>query len=172
MCLSSRWKCVSLPCRKVYFQWNDRKSPFNLFKSILIQECSLITFILNNSDYYNNYKNLLFLFLADSSDSRLEKDSVHKIMVEYFCTTCCNRCMKRCSRCKISYYCSSDCQQTEWPYHRQFCKLSIYSCANCNKDGCSTKCYKCKSSFYCTRVCHTRHWPKHEQICNFLATCK
>ena len=28
---------------------------------------------------------------------------------------------KRCSKCKSEFYCSKNCQKTDWPFHKQFC---------------------------------------------------
>jgi hypothetical protein len=29
---------------------------------------------------------------------------------------------KKCSKCKIAYYCSRECQAADWPTHKQYCK--------------------------------------------------
>ncbi|KAL4232003.1 translational activator for mitochondrial COX1 [Mactra antiquata] len=34
-------------------------------------------------------------------------------------------CVKRCSRCNKTYYCSTDCQKEEWPLHKRFCNKEM-----------------------------------------------
>ena len=28
---------------------------------------------------------------------------------------------KKCAKCKSEFYCSKNCQKTDWPFHKQFC---------------------------------------------------
>jgi hypothetical protein len=34
---------------------------------------------------------------------------------------------KKCAKCKSEFYCSKNCQKTDWPFHKQFCnELAAY----------------------------------------------
>ncbi|XP_048738253.1 uncharacterized protein LOC125652855 isoform X2 [Ostrea edulis] len=46
--------------------------------------------------------------------------------VAFECRTCNKRkkTMKRCTRCRLVYYCSRECQTTDWPIHKTVCSLT------------------------------------------------
>ena len=39
-----------------------------------------------------------------------------------FCKKHSEKVMKKCSRCKLVYYCDKNCQQSDWPNHKINCK--------------------------------------------------
>ena len=41
------------------------------------------------------------------------------------CTVCSKKADKRCSHCKITKYCSSDCQSKDWAFHRFMCLSAV-----------------------------------------------
>jgi len=53
-----------------------------------------------------------------------------------FCFICSKivpvKCMKRCSACRNAYYCSKECQITDWKEHKNECK-SWFRCDYCKK---------------------------------------
>ena len=38
------------------------------------------------------------------------------------CSYCHKAAEKKCSACKLFYYCDKDCQKNDWKYHKHYCK--------------------------------------------------
>ncbi|GFH46402.1 hypothetical protein CTEN210_02876 [Chaetoceros tenuissimus] len=91
----------------------------------------------------------------------------------------------KCSSCKETYYCSRDCQKSDWPRHRFRCISSrsnagslSNTCNACKKIFPRVKevsCGICETVVYCSQECLEKdkklHWPKC-QLFGLLATPK
>ena len=88
-------------------------------------------------------------------------------MADQVCSVCFKKGAKKCSSCKLQYYCSSKCQQKDWKTHKGLCQKAGPDhevCAVCAKDG-SKKCSKCKLQYYCSKECQKKDWKNHKAIC-------
>ena len=95
-------------------------------------------------------------------------------MAEEVCCVCSKEGAKRCSKCKLQYYCSKECQQSDWKNHKAICRkgnseetsaaMSLETCSVCSKEA-SKKCSKCKLQFYCSKQCQKEDWKNHKAIC-------
>ena len=47
-----------------------------------------------------------------------------KFIIEMSCAQCHTTGfnLRKCSRCRLVYYCSKDCQAKNWPIHKSYCK--------------------------------------------------
>lgn len=112
-------------------------------------------------------------------------------MVKNTCSTCwkIGHRMKCCKTCRKVYYCSAECQKTNWPEHKKICvaghKTDTYSFVDRREMvGCSTSinmtnrcmtcyksrpkmafCEKCQQVYYCSPECQKEDWEKHKTIC-------
>ena len=41
-----------------------------------------------------------------------------------FCGKCGKETKQKCGKCKIVFYCSKECQTSEWPSHKKFCQIA------------------------------------------------
>ena len=90
------------------------------------------------------------------------------------CSVCSKEGAKRCSKCKLQYYCSKECQQSDWKNHKAICRkgnseetsaaMSLEPCSVCSKEA-SKKCSNCKLQFYCSKQCQKEDWKNHKAIC-------
>lgn len=63
---------------------------------------------------------LITNLVPKEDSSKKDKDSK-----ENPCAHCAKtHCTERCSMCKLTYYCSVDCQKEHWPTHKSICKAS------------------------------------------------
>ena len=94
--------------------------------------------------------------------------------MEQVCCVCSKEGAKRCSKCKLQYYCSKECQQSDWKNHKAVCREGYSeetsvaelqeACSVCSKKG-SKKCSNCKLQFYCSKQCQKKDWKNHKAIC-------
>ena len=105
------------------------------------------------------------------------------------CTLCQKSASSRCSGCNLSYYCSKECQKSDWKDHKPECKRKqntedkinelsqvfvqvqmnqITNCSKCAKklDASMITCPSCKSVGYCSRECQVSHMSDHQRHCN------
>ena len=73
-----------------------------------------------------------------------------------------------CSACKNIYYCSRDCQKSDWSRHRYICKSTPEQamCSFCQKTFEHEKkvlCESCKGIFYCSDKCKEEDKERHER---------
>jgi len=85
--------------------------------------------------------------------------------------------MKKCSLCKLVYYCSRECQKKDWLKHKEYCKKyreaqkeieKKSTCSGCKKNFPFLKlqkCAGCKNARYCSEKCQIKDWRKHTKIC-------
>ena len=85
----------------------------------------------------------------------------------------------KCDHCKKAKYCSDECKEMHWEYHRNSCKdvenkgsaekatkPNSHMCSNCEKSKDSLKCCsKCKNAWYCNEKCQRLHFPQHRETC-------
>ncbi|GFH46255.1 hypothetical protein CTEN210_02729 [Chaetoceros tenuissimus] len=74
----------------------------------------------------------------------------------------------KCSACKDTYYCSRDCQKSDWPRHRYTCKSTpkqaLCSCCGKKFDGKRrVRCEICKDMSYCSIKCKEEDKEQHER---------
>ena len=93
-------------------------------------------------------------------------------LAQDICSVCLKEGAKRCSRCKVQFYCSKECQQKDWKNHKNVCNelhqrsvgLAQDICSVCSKEG-TKKCNKCEVKFYYSRECQKKDWKNHRTIC-------
>ena len=82
----------------------------------------------------------------------------------------------KCSACKETYYCSRDCQKSDWSRHKFTCqKPDTYSihgrnfdCVTCKQRFAEAKmvhCKLCNSGAYCSQECLEKDKQRHEHSC-------
>ncbi|KAJ8309710.1 hypothetical protein KUTeg_011575 [Tegillarca granosa] len=88
--------------------------------------------------------------------------------------------LKVCGKCKSAWYCSSECQKSDWKKHKTDCKfLSSMKedqdtalgdmCARCQTSSRPLKkCSKCLVVCYCSKECQIAHWRDHKPVCNTI----
>lgn len=88
--------------------------------------------------------------------------------------------LKVCGKCKSAWYCSAECQKSDWKKHKTDCKfLSAMKegqdmspgdmCARCGtSSGPLKKCSQCLVVCYCSKECQVAHWRDHKPICNTI----
>jgi hypothetical protein len=92
----------------------------------------------------------------------------------------CNKCgkqydtMSKCSKCKCVFYCSSECQKSDWMDHKIICKeieqaLKLAGnghCSYCRKPGAKMyKCSICLITRYCSKEHQKADWREHKKTC-------
>lgn len=89
------------------------------------------------------------------------------------CAVCNLPAVKKCGRCCIQPYCSSQCQKFHWQIHRQFCSIdnpmkpipkTITTCNVCDQPA-MQQCGSCRTTRYCSPVCQKLHWKQHKPDC-------
>ena len=87
-----------------------------------------------------------------------------------------------CDHCENAKYCSNECKDMHWLYHRNVCdrnrdtenkgcaekasKPSSHVCSQCGRRRDSCKCCsKCKNAWYCNEKCQRLHFPQHKETC-------
>jgi hypothetical protein len=73
----------------------------------------------NKTDIQLSYTEFTFKFYVNKRDKELKKDALQEC-------TCCNELkvateFKKCSNCKVAYYCSAECQKKHWKQHKSYC---------------------------------------------------
>jgi len=105
------------------------------------------------------------------------------------CSSCDKPATHRCGGCISYYYCSTDCQKSDWPTHKSICKKhqseknkfedkvesymdttlsKIKNCSNCAKvlNDSIILCTSCKTVGYCSILCQNSHKVSHTRPCN------
>jgi hypothetical protein len=93
------------------------------------------------------------------------------------CTTA-NPDLKKCSGCKMVFYCSEACQRADWVLHKLQCKDLQKKGANlkrCANPACPSgpsaplrQCSGCYCVWYCSPQCQDMDWPVHSTVCREL----
>jgi len=50
------------------------------------------------------------------------KNTLGRENLGFICRTCENPAARKCSRCKVAYYCNEECQKKDWPGHKNSCQ--------------------------------------------------
>jgi hypothetical protein len=62
-------------------------------------------------------------------------------------------CKLKCSKCKLIYYCSKECQKKSHNIHKRHCSRDLFTiCITCGSSNCRIKCAKCPVKF-CSQEC-------------------
>ena len=85
------------------------------------------------------------------------------------CRRCEAICTQQCSRCRVAYYCSKECQkQGKWR-HQPECETATLKlqCSACDieQEG-LMKCTNCLKACYCSTECQTSDWKRHKTFCH------
>ena len=95
--------------------------------------------IVNSCHLFLNFK-LHFMFLGDRHPKKVEKtmdhhtspqpapasllelpNAIQPLTPTKLCAVCGQEALKRCARCRITYYCCADCQDSDWSTHLRSC---------------------------------------------------
>ncbi len=105
--------------------------------------------------------------------------SSKSIGVKKRCNNCFNvdESLRKCSRCKLVYYCNISCQKSNRKHHKETCgssqhaqktkkrKVKERASRKCNKCGVQNVklrlCGKCNSTYYCGNECRDADWKVH-----------
>ena len=84
------------------------------------------------------------------------------------CWRCEAHCTQQCSRCRVAFYCSKECQKQDKWRHGPDCddaalKMECWACGVAREE--MKKCVNCLEAFYCSVECQRNHWPQHKPSC-------
>ncbi|KAJ7607259.1 hypothetical protein DFH06DRAFT_1347524 [Mycena polygramma] len=127
----------------------DRLKAF-LYNAILLRNCCIVETLNCTLEAYNNYPAAPAIPMKyanrrrdetrearkEQSRAEIKKQNLRRIvdgsqckerkpLVSPGCSTCSTKTslegLKRCGRCQLVWYCSSECQKKAWPDHKKFC---------------------------------------------------
>ena len=84
------------------------------------------------------------------------------------CWRCEKACTQQCSRCKVAFYCSKECQKQDKWRHKPDCDSANVkrTCLSCGLEQSGTmQCTNCLDAAYCSVECQKNHWERHRRIC-------
>lgn len=84
------------------------------------------------------------------------------------CWRCEAHCTQQCSRCRVAFYCSKECQKQDKWRHEPDCddaalKMKCLACGVVHEG--MKKCVNCLEAVYCSVECQRSHWPRHRPSC-------
>jgi hypothetical protein len=79
--------------------------------------------------HLNTHADLRYYFVTRDEYKILKKDTNYQVSrcppsVDSCCGSCQSRGLMKCGRCKITYYCSKECQKKHWSQHKKVCHLA------------------------------------------------
>ena len=84
------------------------------------------------------------------------------------CWRCEAACTQRCSRCRVAFYCSKECQKQDKWRHKPDCDAAALKtqCSSCGleREG-MMKCSNCLEVSYCSTECQRNDWTQHKLSC-------
>ena len=85
------------------------------------------------------------------------------------CWRCEAICTQQCSRCRVAYYCSKECQKQDKWRHQPECETAALKlqCSACDieQEG-LMKCTNCLKACYCSTECQRSDWKRHKTFCH------
>ena len=85
------------------------------------------------------------------------------------CWRCETACTERCSRCRVAFYCSKECQKQDTWRHEPECDAAALKrkCMGCGKeDEGMLRCSTCAKAWYCSAKCQKKEWGNHKSQCH------
>lgn len=84
------------------------------------------------------------------------------------CWRCEAHCTQQCSRCRVAFYCSKECQKQDKWRHEPDCddaalKMKCLACGVVHEG--MKKCVNCLEAVYCSVECQRSHWLRHRPSC-------
>lgn len=84
------------------------------------------------------------------------------------CWRCEARCNHQCSRCRVAFYRSKECQKQDKWRHEPDCNDAMLTteCFSCGREQeRMMKCTSCMKASYCNVECQRNHWQQHMPSC-------
>ncbi|KAM7425983.1 hypothetical protein ABFA07_022657 [Porites harrisoni] len=85
------------------------------------------------------------------------------------CWRCEAICTQQCSRCRVAYYCSKECQKQDKWRHQPECETAALKlqCSACDieQEG-LMKCTNCLKGCFCSTECQRSDWKRHKTFCH------
>ncbi|XP_068697075.1 uncharacterized protein [Montipora foliosa] len=84
------------------------------------------------------------------------------------CWRCGEACTQHCSRCKVAFYCTKECQKQDKWRHKPDCDSANLKrmCLSCGTEQSRTmQCTNCLDAAYCSVECQRKHWACHKRKC-------
>ena len=106
---------------------------------------------------------------------------------------CCSSCgrksvkLKKCGACSKAWYCSQECQRSDWKEHKKVCKplneanpatsteqdksnsaflpTAMTKCGGCERESSSLRPCPCHKIAYCSTACQRMDWTRHKKDC-------
>ncbi|XP_068722766.1 uncharacterized protein [Montipora capricornis] len=84
------------------------------------------------------------------------------------CWRCGEACTHQCSRCRVAFYCTKECQKQDIWRHKPDCDSANLkrTCLSCGIERSRTmQCTNCLDAAYCSEECQRNHWADHKLNC-------
>src|SRR5437868_13685033 len=102
--------------------------------------------ILHNACYRTNNRYAYTYDLTKKSDPKEFKYYNFTPTYDPWCLFCnVKNCSNKCSKCKMIYFCNTECQRKAWPIHKKHCGRDLFTvCILCgSEDNLVFKCMNC-----------------------------
>lgn len=160
------------------------------YKSLASAHCikEVAPFVHSGTHLQEFVSDLAIIYLALVTRNNDEDWFTKKLVYKSDAIVMCSVCLKKtdntvcfCDQCQYKYYCSKQCKQLDWQWHKEECQINKsenfaassssaqerIGCWGCDKhDAELQKCSRCHKAQYCSKECQVIDWKKrHKNEC-------